>query len=155
MPWNQIIEEIVGGSIDAVIKLAMIIFPLMMALEVGKDLGILDKVSDFFAPLVKIFDLPSKMSLPLLVGQIFGLAYGAGVIIQTAEEENMPKDKLVIMAIFLVVCHAVVEDTLLFVAIGGNGVIMLGSRLVLATVITYLYSRIVASKNEGLLTVNS
>ncbi|SJZ86453.1 nucleoside recognition domain-containing protein [Selenihalanaerobacter shriftii] len=142
MPWNQIINEIITGSIGTIKKLILIIFPLMLSLEIGKDLGILDKVSDLFAPVVKIFKLPAEMSLPLLVGQIFGLAYGAGVIIQTVEDEQVPKGKLLIMAVFLIVCHAVVEDTLLFVAIGGNGAIILGTRLILAVVITYFYSRV-------------
>lgn len=146
MPWNQIIGEIIIESLGTIKKIAMIIFPLMLGLEIGKELGIWDKVSDLFAPIVKVFNLSPKMSLPLLVGQIFGLAYGAGVIIQTVEEEEIPKSKLLIMAVFLAICHAVIEDTLLFVAIGGQGFVILGTRLVLAIIITYLYSRVVSGK---------
>jgi hypothetical protein len=36
------------------------------------------------------------------------------------------------MGLFLATCHAVVEDTLIFVVIGGNGWIMLGVRLLIA-----------------------
>jgi hypothetical protein len=36
------------------------------------------------------------------------------------------------MGLFLATCHAVVEDTLIFVVDGGNGWIMLGVRLLFA-----------------------
>lgn len=45
------------------------------------------------------------------------------------------------MGLFLATCHAVVEDTLIFVVLGGNGWIMLGVRLLLAVGLTALVAR--------------
>jgi hypothetical protein len=46
------------------------------------------------------------------------------------------------MGLFLATCHAVVEDTLIFVVIGGNGWIMLGVRIAIAVGLTALLARL-------------
>ncbi|MBM7622725.1 hypothetical protein [Sporohalobacter salinus] len=52
---------------------------------------------------IKVNTLPSQTALPLLVGQIFGLTYGAGVIIQVTDEEDISQNKLLVMAVFLAI----------------------------------------------------
>jgi hypothetical protein len=79
----------------------------------------------------------------LAVGLIFGLAYGSGVIIQSAKEGEMDTRSLTLVSIFLACCHAVVEDTLLFVAVGANGWLLLGLRTAAAFVVTMVISRTV------------
>lgn len=141
MDWSAFFSEILWGSFDMLRKVALILFPLLIGIEVVDDWGILDKFSALFNPVLKYFKLPKDASLPLIVAQIFGLTYGAGVILRSVEEERLSKSELMTMAVFLVICHAVVEDTLLFVAIGGNGFVILFTRLFLAIIITYLYTK--------------
>ncbi|WDC83666.1 hypothetical protein PL321_13860 [Caloramator sp. mosi_1] len=43
------------------------------------------------------------------------------------------------MAVFLGACHAIIEDTLIFVQIGANGWIIFIVRLVAAFIITYIF----------------
>jgi hypothetical protein len=49
-----------------------------------------------------------------------------------AQEKRLPSRELFLMGLFLATCNAVVEDTLIFVVIGGSGWIMLGVRLLIA-----------------------
>ncbi len=44
--------------------------------------------------------------------------------------------------IFLIACHAVVEDTFIFVAVGADLWLLLGSGLGVAVIITYFASKI-------------
>lgn len=148
MEWSQFLSEAVWGSLDMLKKLALIIFPLLISIEVADDSGILDKFSQLFDPILKQFKLSSAASLPLIVAQIFGLTYGAGVMIRSVEDDKLSDSDLKIMAVFLVICHAVIEDTLLFMAIGGNGLIMLGTRLLLAITLTYVYSKVFIAEEE-------
>jgi hypothetical protein len=46
------------------------------------------------------------------------------------------------MGLFLATCHSVVEDILIFVVIGGNGLVILGVRLGLAALLTGLMARV-------------
>ena len=83
-----------------------------------------------------------EAALPLFTGVFLGIAYGAGIIIRVAQEKRLPPRELFLMGLFLATCHAVVEDTLIFVVIGGSAWIMLGARLVLAICLTALLARL-------------
>jgi len=141
MDWVGFFSEVFNGSIGMLKTVAVILFPLLIGIEVVDEIGLLDKFSSLFIPILRVFKLPKDASLPLIVAQFFGITYGAGLIIRSVEEDKLSPRELMTMAVFLMVCHAVVEDTLLFVAIGGNGLIMLGSRVILAVMLTYLYTR--------------
>ena len=137
---NVISEGLINGG-KSIAGIAMIVFPLMIFMEIARDLNILDFVSKLFRPVTKLMDISENSAFPLAVGIIFGLAYGAGVIIQSAKEGNIDKKSLIILAIFLACCHAVFEDTLIFVAIGANGWVLLSLRLIAAFFLSVLISR--------------
>ncbi|WP_408954688.1 nucleoside recognition domain-containing protein [Natroniella sp. ANB-PHB2] len=140
MDWSEMLLEILSGNLELLIDIAKIIFPLLIGIEIADEVGILDKVSQLFNPFLKYFNLPSEAGLPLIVSQIFGITYGAGVIIRIVDEDRLTAEELMSVGVFLAICHAVIEDTLLFIAIGGRGVIMLGVRIMLAIALTYIYS---------------
>lgn len=137
---NILSEGIIGG-LKSVLNIAMIVFPLMIVMEIAKDLNILNKISDFCKPLTKWMGVSKESAFPLAIGLVFGLAYGAGIIIQSAKEGDLDKRSLILVSIFLVCCHAVIEDTLIFVAVGANGFLLLTMRLVTALVLTIIISR--------------
>lgn len=137
---NILAEGIIGG-LKSVLNIAIIVFPLMIIMEIAKDLNILNKISDFCKPLTKWMGVSKESAFPLAIGLVFGLAYGAGIIIQSAKEGNLDKRSLILVSIFLVCCHAVIEDTLIFVAVGANGFLLLTMRLVTALVLTILISK--------------
>jgi hypothetical protein len=76
--------------------------------------------------------------IPLLTGIIIGLTYGAGVIIHSIRSTDITKREAFLILLYLSICHAVIEDTLIFVVIGANGLILLVARFSLATLLTYL-----------------
>lgn len=137
----NILKEGTVGSISSVLNMAKIIIPLMIIIQVLKDLDILDKLSSKMKPLSKILGISEDSTFPLIIGLILGLSYGAGVIIDSAKEGNLSKKDLYLVVIFLVACHSVFEDTLLFVAIGANGWLLLSVRLIIALVLTSLTAR--------------
>lgn len=138
---TAIVTEGIVGGLKSVLNIAMIVFPLMIVMEIAKDLKILDKISEFCKPLTKWLGVSKESAFPLAIGLVFGLAYGAGIIIQNAKEGNLDKRSLILISIFLVCCHAVIEDTLIFVAVGANGFLLLTMRLVTALLLTVLVSK--------------
>ena len=93
----------------------------------------------------------------MLFRSIFGISYGAGVLIKSSEDGEIDTNSLFIISIFLAACHAIVEDTLLFVAVGAQGMIIVLVRVLIAFIATIIISRFVKSnelsysggKNEG------
>ena len=79
--------------------------------------------------------------IPLLTGIVIGLTYGAGVIIHSIRSTDIGKKEAFLILLYLSICHAVIEDTLIFVVIGANGIVLLLGRFFLATLLTYLVHR--------------
>lgn len=136
-----VFTEALSGSLKSVWNIAIIVVPLMIVMQLAKDYKILDYISGFLKPVTDFFGMSKESAFPLLVGLSIGLSYGAGVIIQSSKEGNLSKKDLVLLIVFLASCHAVFEDTLIFVAVGANGFILFGTRLVVAITVTYIISK--------------
>ena len=54
---------------------------------------------------------------PTLVGFLFGLAYGGGVIVRDIRRHDLGRRQVFIMSVFLSMVHAIVEDSLIFLAL--------------------------------------
>lgn len=144
----NILKEAVVGSFSSVKQMAFIIIPLMIIMEFFKDLGFLDKSANFFSPIVEIFDMKSESGFPLIIGIITGISYGAGFIIQATKEYDLSERDRYLIGIFLVCAHAIFEDTVLFMAVGVNGTLLITIRLLIATLLTFIASKIIKSEKN-------
>jgi len=137
------VQEAVVGGFKSIFGIALIVFPLMVVLEIIKDMKLFNKVFFLTKPISRLFNISAEAGLPILTGLIFGITYGAGAIIQSAREGALNEKDLYVVNTFLVLCHAIFEDTVLFAAIGANLYILLVFRIFVAVVITFLVSRYV------------
>jgi hypothetical protein len=76
--------------------------------------------------------------VPLVTRVIVGLTYGPGVIIQPIRTSSINKKECFLVLLFLSMCIAIIEDTLVFVVIGANGFALIVFRFFLAIVLTVL-----------------
>jgi hypothetical protein len=130
------------GALKLSGKLVLIIVPLVTLFELLRHLPAFRRTGDAVDPLMRGIGLTREAALPLFTGVFLGIAYGAGIIIRVAQEKRLPARELFLMGLFLGTCHAVVEDTLIFVVIGGSAWIMLGVRVVIAICLTALLARL-------------
>ncbi|TDL78881.1 nucleoside recognition domain-containing protein [Peribacillus frigoritolerans] len=119
-----------------IVQLAIIVIPLMIIIQVLKDKGFLMVFSRWMAPITRMLGMKENTSMTLVAGLTIGLAYGAGVMIQAVEEDGVSYKDLTLAFIFLVSCHAVVEDTLIFVPLGIPVLPLLIIRIITAVVLT-------------------
>lgn len=137
------------------LQLAMIVIPLMIGIQILKDLKWLNVFTGWMAPVTRGLGMNENTALVLTAGLIFGLAYGAGVLLQAVKEDGVSKKDATLAFIFLVACHAVVEDTLIFVPLGIPVLPLFMIRLCTAIALTLIVSRIwnrmdVAAKRKGI-----
>ncbi|ANU25934.1 nucleoside recognition domain-containing protein [Planococcus versutus] len=125
-----------------VLQLALIVIPLMIIIQILKDKKYLQKISDTLGPLTRVLGVQKNASLTLASGLIFGLAMGAGVMIQAVQEDGVSKKDATLVFIFLVACHAVIEDTLIFIPLGIPIWPLLAIRIVTALGLTIFVSYI-------------
>jgi hypothetical protein len=122
-------------------KLVLIVVPLVVIFEVLRYVKIFQVLGTKSEPVMRCLGLGRSAVLPLFTGIFLGIAYGAGIIIRSAAAGQMTRRELFLTGLFLATCHAVIEDVLIFVVLGGNAVIMLGIRLALAILLTSLLAR--------------
>ncbi len=130
------------GACQLGIKLVVIIVPLVTLFELLRYHRIFRRMGEQIDPLMRGLGLSRNAAVPLFTGIFLGIAYGAGIIIRVTQEKQLSRREVFLVGLFLATCHAVIEDTLIFVVIGGNFWIMLGLRLVVALTLTALLARL-------------
>lgn len=140
--WGWAVQQAFTHALIGLLQLLAVIFPLMLGIQLLKEGQVLKWIAKATVPFTRMLGLPDNAALTLMAGVFFGIAFGAGVIIQSAEEENFTKRDVTLLVLFLAACHAVVEDTLLFVPLGIPVIYLLLVRLVVAILATSLFSRL-------------
>ena len=138
---TALLDATLGGLILCG-KLVLIVVPLVMIFKVLRHVRIFQSIGSRTEPVMRCLGLGRSAVLPLFTGIFLGIAYGAGIIIRSAATGQMDRRELFLTGLFLATCHAVIEDVLIFVVLGGDGVVMLGLRLLLAIILTVLLARL-------------
>ncbi|WP_188206679.1 nucleoside recognition domain-containing protein [Alkalibacillus aidingensis] len=150
--WAEIVFTAIQTAFISILQLAAIVIPLMVAIQWMRDQKWLDWMSNKLAPMTKVIGVQKNASMTLVAGLTIGLAYGAGLMIQAVKEDNVSKKDMTLVLIFLVTCHAVVEDTLVFVPLGIPVWPLLLIRLVAAILLTaliaYIWKRMEKNKEH-------
>ena len=148
MLWEIFLEASID-SLNIIWQIAKIVFPVMILIRIAKELNLLNRVCTFFEPATQKVFMPKEATFPLIVGLVFGLQYGAGVILQAVKEGQLQGRDLFLLNVFLGLCHAIIEDTFIFIAIGANlwGVFVL--RILIALVLTYMIGRYLVSRYDS------
>jgi hypothetical protein len=106
-----------------------IVIPLTTIFEVLKRRKFLDKISNRFSNSMKWFNLPGKAAFPILAGMFMGVVYGSGVLYKQKKEKMLSDRDFTIVCTILLMCHSLIEDTLLFVAVGASFLWIFGFRI--------------------------
>lgn len=156
--WAAIVFLGVEKAALGVLQLALIVIPLMIIVQFLKEKNYLQSFSEKLAPFTKIIGVQPNASLTLVAGFLIGLAYGAGIMIQAVEEDGVSRKDATLAFIFLVACHAVIEDTLLFVPLGIPVWPLLLIRIITAFILTivvaYLWKKAEEQKEKGASVLN-
>ncbi|SFA88825.1 Nucleoside recognition [Lentibacillus halodurans] len=134
--WTEIILHGLQTALMAVVQLALIVIPLMVVMQFFREKGWLTYFSDKLGPFTRMLGMEKNTSMTLVAGLTIGLAYGAGLMIQAVKEDGVSKKDMYLALIFLVSCHAVLEDTLVFIPLGIPVWPLLVIRLLTAVLLT-------------------
>jgi Fe2+ transport system protein B len=132
MNWLLIVREILTNSIHITLLVAAIIIPLMVGLALLEDSRWLDRAAGFLQPVMQRLKLSNRAAYPLLAGLFLGIIFGSGVIISFARDGSLTKRDLTLVLVFLGICHSIIEDTVVFIALGANGWVLIAARFLLA-----------------------
>lgn len=137
---EELAKVLISGFTKAtilMIKIAFIIVPLTVLYEYLRN----SKVGKMSS--IRVLGLRAQGLIPLLTGLVVGLTYGAGVIIHSLRSSSTEKNEAFLILLFLSISHAMIEDTLIFVVVGANGLILILWRILLAVVCLFIARRLI------------
>jgi hypothetical protein len=125
------------SSLTLTITMVLIVTGLMILQRVLMEFSLVEIVSRPLRPLMKLFGLPPSSPFLWLVGNLLGLAYGGAVMADMVEEGKLSLKDSNAVNLHLAISHSMLEDTLLFVALGINFGIIVGTRILFAIIVVW------------------
>jgi hypothetical protein len=137
LEFVEVIESWTSNTLKLLLKVSVFVFSLMTIQRLLEEFGILKWLSTVFKPFMRIFGLPEKSSFLWIVANVLGLMYGAAIMFDELKEGKISKEECDLLNHHTSVSHSLLEDTLLFVAIGVPVLWILIPRLILAVPIVW------------------
>jgi hypothetical protein len=119
------------------LKIALIITGLMILQNILKEFKVLNFLSKVFAPLMRSMGLQNDSSFLWLVAQTLGLTYGSAVMMEEIEKNEITKSSANLLNYHIAINHSLLEDTLLFVAIGVPAGWIIAPRFIIAIIVVW------------------
>ena len=120
-----LLENSIYESISLTFKIILLITALIFTMDAIKAI-----------PFIKNSQKNVSKGFSLGVGVFLGITYGAGILIK--ESNTMSRNDLFYVTTFLLICHAIIEDTLLFAIFGANVTLIIVVRTIAAIIIAYI-----------------
>jgi hypothetical protein len=99
-------------------KIVIIVLGVSIAQRLLDEFKILDLLSRLFAPAMRFFGLPRDSSFLWIAINIVGYSYGAGIVEERVKAGSMKPQEADLFNHHAGVCHSLMEDTVLLLAIG-------------------------------------
>lgn len=121
-----------------VARVAAILLTLMVAERLLKELGVIRWLGRRLRPLMVVLGLPQETAFLWLISNTLGLAYGAGVLRSEVAEGRLTREHGDLLNHHIALSHSLLEDTLLYAALGVPALWIIVPRVVLAVVAVWL-----------------
>ena len=122
------------------IKIFFIIMTILITLEVIKKIGWIEHIVRVGKPILKTLGLSEKAGILWMTAALFGLAYGAAVIVEEANEGHLDKKELEALHLSIGINHSLIEDPALFLALGVSAFWLWIPRLITAVIAVRFFS---------------
>lgn len=146
MSFINIATTILKGGFMLVGQLALIVTAVMIMVEFFQEFKILDKLTALMSPFTRLLGMSSEANLPLMAGLLLGIGYGGAIILDSTRQGKLSSQDIYLINLFLVLCHSVIEDTLIWAALGAMAIPLQIGRFFLALGVCFLVSRFFAGK---------
>jgi hypothetical protein len=146
MLWNWVV-----AIAKLCLKIFFIIMTILITLEVIKRIGWIEPIVRVCKPVLKALGLSEKAGILWMTAALFGLAYGAAVIVEEANAGHLGKEELEALHLSIGINHSLIEDPALFLALGLSAFWLWIPRFVTAVIAVRLLSflHLLATKGKS------
>lgn len=133
----QVLFVWMEGAAVLCLKMALIITVLMMLQRLLEEFHIMDAISRICAPMMKFMGLSKDCSFLWFIANIVGLTYGSAILIEQIDEGKLSRSNARMLNDHLAISHSLLEDTLIFVAVGASLLWITIPRVLLAIAVVW------------------
>ena len=119
-------------------KITAFVLAIMLIQSIFEEFKFMDFLSRLLAPFMKIFGLSADSSFLWIVINVVGYSYGAGIIKAEYDSGRLRKQEGDLFNHHAAICHSLMEDTILYAAVGLPVFWLMIPRLVLALAVVWL-----------------
>ncbi len=127
-------------TLGLIVQIFCIIMPLMVLMELAKVYEVIPVITRIFSPVLRFMGLSRSCGALWLTAAVFGLAYGAAVIVEEARNTEYDRDDLTKLHLSVGINHAMIEDPALFLPLGIPVFWLWVPRLIAAMLAVYVFS---------------
>jgi hypothetical protein len=149
VPFTAMLGNWALDTLGWIIKILLIIMGLMIMNQFLEESGAIRVIGRFVGPVIRFMGLPPSAAFLWLVMNLLGLAYGAGVLLGQRKEGRISDTDMRLLNVSAALCHSLLEDTLLFVAIGASAGWVVFSRVLLASAAVWFYRLFILRKRAA------
>jgi hypothetical protein len=120
----------------------------MFLLRILKNTGSLEKINNFFKPVLEILGMSKNAAILPIIGMTLGLAYGGGTIVKESENKIISKKDIFLSLSFMNLSHSLIEDTLLTLSIGATIFAIFFGRIFFTIIIIFMLVRVINKLSE-------
>lgn len=137
--WGAAVLQVAITSLQIV----LIIFLITFGYELLAGWKHAERIKGRFTGLTAGVGMSERALAPWLVGFFVGITYGAAMLYQFVENKQLDHKDACLITVFLCLAHAIIEDTMLFVVVGGNFWWIFLTRVIMAVAVV----RLLATRN--------
>lgn len=139
-PFGIMLQTWGWATFKLIVQIFCIIMPLMVVLELAKKLNVITVITKLASPILSMMGLSRSTGMLWLTASIFGLAYGAAVIVEETQSHAYKKEDLIKLHLSIGINHSMIEDPALFLPLGLSMFWLWIPRLIAAICVTWLYT---------------
>ncbi len=135
------VGDVLLAWLKSSLQMALLIFAIVATLnflyKLLEKYNLIAKLSKAIEPILTFFGLPKSTAFLWLIGYIVGLAYGGALMMDQMNDGKVSRSEASLLNYHLAISHSILEDNLLFVALGVSIWWILAVRLVLAWIVVW------------------
>ena len=123
------------SSLKGLLVLFAILVALLIMMDAFDRFGVTTLINRLLAPVMRLSGLDPSVTSITTAGVLLGLSYGGGLIIAKGDDPSITPEAKYYALCWLSLCHGLIEDVAVMVAVGGDFWVLMFGRLILTLVV--------------------
>ncbi len=141
------------GQVENLLLIVVVIFCVIIVMRILRTTGVLDFLEKMLEPVLPFFGMSKRAAPITVVGMLMGISYGGALIIRESTSGRLDSREVFFSLALMALCHAVIEDTLLMMALGAHWTGVFLGRVLFSLTVVYILAQL--TKTRGMYKVRN